>query len=84
METEVASRYADIFEAGLASPGYLGAERLVDMNDVADVIDEMHFIIQTLARQDPAVVQSAVEEFNRCKRGDKPWPSFMRNNESNL
>jgi hypothetical protein len=84
METEVASRYADIFEAGLGSPGYRGTERLMDMNDVADVIDEMHFIIQTLARQDPALVQSAVEEFNRCKRGDEAWPSFMRSNDSDL
>jgi hypothetical protein len=74
----MAGTYSEIFEPGLTADGYRGIERLADMNDVAGVIDEMHFIIQTLARQDPAVIQTAVDEFNRCKRGDKPWPSFMR------
>jgi hypothetical protein len=74
----MAGTYSEIFEPGLTADGYRGIERLRDMNDVADVIDEMHFIIQTLARQDPAVVQSAASEFNSCKRGDKPWPPFMR------
>jgi hypothetical protein len=80
----MASRYGDIFECGSGSYGYRGVERLVDMTDAADAIDEMHFIIQTLARQDPAVVQSAVDEFNRCKRGDKPWPAFMHSHDNSL
>jgi hypothetical protein len=69
--------YNDIFERSDGSYRYRGVEQLGDMNDASDVVDEMHFIIQTLARQDPAVIQRAVDEFHRCKRGDQPWPAFM-------
>jgi hypothetical protein len=42
----------DIFERNDGSYRYRGAEQLSGMNDASDVVDEMHFIIETLARQD--------------------------------
>ena len=54
---------------------YRGTDLLDDMGDAGEALDECFFIIRSTLND--AQIEEAICSFNRCSRGEHPWPSFM-------
>lgn len=57
---------------------YRGLDLLENMGDRAEAIEEMFFMIKFLTNNNESRILSAINEYYRCLRGEKPWPEWMK------
>lgn len=63
---------------------YRGVDLLENMGDMHEAVEEMFFIINYMARENPffgerpmTKIERAREAYFRCLRKEEPWPDWM-------
>lgn len=60
---------------------YRGNRLLENMGDMAEGVEEMMFVILFIRQRwagGDTVVDEAIEEYFKCRRGEKPWPKYFK------
>lgn len=57
---------------------YRGPDLLENMGDMAEAVEEMFFIIKSLANNNERAIMAASNAYYRCYRGEQPWPEWMK------
>lgn len=56
---------------------YRGVRLLENMRDMAEGVEEMMFVVLALTENDPEMLGAAQEFYNKCLRGERPWPKWF-------
>lgn len=56
---------------------YSGTDLLENMGDMKEAVEQMFFMIKHLAK-DRHAIRAAEEAYYRCRRGEEPWPKWMK------